>query len=226
MQPALSVLRAEGLFDQLQDVNEPTSHFYFVYAGRMQTLRGINLQARYGEPYMTVRRGDLQNALLRGLSGDAPIYGSDVVGVQPVDPDVSDGLRLHVKFADGSLSDDVFDAVVGADGIDSKLRAHVLHGASCPQKESAVVNVIGVAPLKPLPPTLVQALKDRNGFAVYLDPAITLILSKVTPTKVMWGVVLTRSFSHARQAAHRGRRACRSCWLNMSCGAILLLPLS
>jgi 2-polyprenyl-6-methoxyphenol hydroxylase-like FAD-dependent oxidoreductase len=155
---------------------------------------------RYGEPYYTVRRADVQAALLQALPGDSPQYGKEVTDIEPS----SSNSGMRVVFRDGSRSDDHFDAVVGADGIDSCVRRFVLDGVKVRQKESAAVNVIGVAPLDALCESedIASALDQRNGFCVYLDPAMTLILAKVTPSKVMWGLLAQRP-SHAQQGHRR-----------------------
>jgi len=187
-------MNAEGLWDGqgVGTCNEPSDIFYFHDAGNDSTVRAVDLRARYGAPYYTVRRGDVSAALLKTLPGNGPKYGKGVASVVE-----SDDGTTRLKFADGSTSSP-FDVVVAADGIASSLRSYVLDGASLPQQESAIVNIIGIFPkaelnagAEPVGSMVVaRALEARAGFTVHLDPAMTLILSTVTPTHVMWSVAV------------------------------------
>jgi salicylate hydroxylase len=197
MQPVISVLQQEGLMEGVAKCNNPASYFSFHDAKTNNTIRSVDLRARYGAPYYTVRRGDLTAALLQGLPGEGPRFGEDVESIEEildllpgVGPRAS-GSRLCFK--DGSTTSEIFDVVVGANGIDSSIRAHVQYGTKVAQTESIAINIIGVAPangLKSASPTIAQALRDRPDFTVYLDPSMTLLMAHVTPTKVMWGVAL------------------------------------
>jgi hypothetical protein len=46
MQPALAVLKAEGLFSEVAKANDPSSHFFFHDTPSNTTLRAVNLSAR------------------------------------------------------------------------------------------------------------------------------------------------------------------------------------
>jgi FAD-dependent urate hydroxylase len=196
MQPAVTVMKAEGMWEGENGVgtcNLPSSTFFFHDAGNDSTVRAVDLAARYGSPYYTVRRGDVTRALLATLPGDGPQYGLGVAGIDDTD---STGVRL--RFEDATVSEAAYDAVIGADGISSALRTYVLGSADAPegadalpQKESAVVNIIGICPTDALcaaEPALASAMEARKGFCVHLDPAMTFILASVSTTHVMWSV--------------------------------------
>ena len=187
MQPAITVLKQEGLWDGPDGVggcNEPSTHFYFHDAKANAVVRAVNLASRYGgEPYCTVRRCDVTEALLARLPPGEPIrYGEDVTG--------ADAENGRLQFRDGSFSDECFDVVVGADGIGSNLRKGVLFERTRLSKESASVNIIGIAEIDKLrsgEPMLAAAFRDRCGmFTVHLDPAVTFILATVTKTHALW----------------------------------------
>jgi 2-polyprenyl-6-methoxyphenol hydroxylase-like FAD-dependent oxidoreductase len=202
MQPVISVLEQEGLMEEVAKCNKPASHFSFHDAVTNNVVRKVDLHARYGQPYYTVRRGDLVAALLRSLCDHQDIvwrYGMDVIGVKDADflsggiLNKDFGSRSRLCFRDGSTSEELFDVVVGANGIDSSLREHVQHGTLIAQKESIACNIIGVASAEGLSassPAIAQALQDRPDFTVYLDPSMTLLLARVTPKHIMWGVAL------------------------------------
>ena len=106
------------------DINQASNVFTFrdAMGADEPIVREIKLGNRYGEPYTTVRRGDLTRALLEALPGDPPIYNTAVIGV------AADSLRdggVRLQFKNGSESEEVFDCIVGADGIDSQIRRYV-----------------------------------------------------------------------------------------------------
>ena len=76
------MLKAEGLWERVAACNAPSARFVYRDAVTGGVVRAADLQARYGEPYTTVRRGDLARALLEALPGPAPQYSTGVIGVQ------------------------------------------------------------------------------------------------------------------------------------------------
>ncbi|MGA2945340.1 MAG: FAD-dependent monooxygenase [Xanthobacteraceae bacterium] len=74
-------------------------------------------EERYGASYITVHRGDLHTAILEKVRPGTIAFGSRLVDV------TSDGLTAHLHFSDDSMAD--ADVVIGADGVNSKLRAAV-----------------------------------------------------------------------------------------------------
>jgi 2-polyprenyl-6-methoxyphenol hydroxylase-like FAD-dependent oxidoreductase len=79
---------------------------------------GAAVEARYGAPYLTLHRGDLHAALAALVPADCVQRGRKLVRI------AADGPRVALAFADGR--DVVADAVIGADGVRSLVRAHVL----------------------------------------------------------------------------------------------------
>ena len=126
MQPALAVLRDEGLFEPVAVSNEPSTHFCFRDAATDSVIRSIDLGARYGEPYYTVRRADVAKGLLEALPGAPPVCSVDVVGAVEDKEEGQHTGKMRLEIRDGTVLPEAFDAVVAANSIDSSLRAHVL----------------------------------------------------------------------------------------------------
>lgn len=88
-------------------------------------------QAKYGATYITVHRGDLHAAILRTLRPGTINFGRKLVGVE------RNGASAQLHFADGSV--DQADVVIGADGVNSKVREAVI-GPSRPRFIGAVAH--------------------------------------------------------------------------------------
>ena len=82
---------------------------------------GRAVEARYGAPYLTLHRGDLHAALAAIVPADTVHMGKTLVRI------AADGARTALAFADGS--EILADAVIGADGVHSLVREHVLEPA-------------------------------------------------------------------------------------------------
>jgi salicylate hydroxylase len=80
---------------------------------------GSDLAERYGAPYATVHRADLQNILIDavGAAGVAPLMSSRVAGVQAL------GDAVRVRLETGKELEG--DVLLGADGLWSAVRAQV-----------------------------------------------------------------------------------------------------
>jgi 6-hydroxynicotinate 3-monooxygenase len=88
-------------------------------------------RARYGASYVTVHRGDLHNAILSTVQPDTIAFGKKLLRV-----DRDEGVaRLH--FSDGSV--EPADLVIGADGVNSKVREAVI-GPSSPRFIGAIAH--------------------------------------------------------------------------------------
>lgn len=74
--------------------------------------------ARYGAPHVILHRGDLQEILNMGLAPGVLTLGKRLVDLE----EVPDGMRL--TFADGSRAE--ADIVIGADGVNSRVREILL----------------------------------------------------------------------------------------------------
>jgi salicylate hydroxylase len=101
--------------------------------------------ARYGHPYYTVYRPDLHGALadaVRRASPDAIYLGTRVAGFS----EDADGVTLHL--ADGSEARG--DALIGADGIHSRIRLSLFGEDHA--RFSGMLAWRGVIPMAALPP--------------------------------------------------------------------------
>jgi 6-hydroxynicotinate 3-monooxygenase len=78
---------------------------------------GTTVEARYGAPYLTLHRGDLHDSLLSLVPADCLHLGKKLVALQARGP------RIELTFADGSEVET--DAVIGADGVHSRMREYV-----------------------------------------------------------------------------------------------------
>jgi len=79
---------------------------------------GEDAEARYGAPYLLMHRGDLHAALASAVPPDAIAYGKKLIDLQTTGPDV------RLRFADGTSAQ--ADAVIGADGVHSRVREILL----------------------------------------------------------------------------------------------------
>lgn len=145
---AVKVLRALGLEAAINVVSvEPNKHLLRNWqSGRVlfdQQMKGVFFD-RFGAPYLQAHRADLVNLLFEQLPSDCIKFNSAVASVQS-----SPGTAL-VKLVGGSESE--FDAIVGADGIKSAVRA----GLFGPESPRFTGNVCwrGVVPVDELPAAL------------------------------------------------------------------------
>ena len=102
---------------------------------------------RYGAPYWMVHRGDLHTALIDALveaKPDALHLGCKLTDLE------QDGEGVTLRFENGS--DARADALVGADGVHSRVR-HVLFG-EMPAQFMGVAAWRGLVPMDQLPPHL------------------------------------------------------------------------
>ena len=95
-----------------------------------RTELGDSCEALYGAPYYTVHRADLHDALL-GLVGHRVHPGHRLIGVEQRENEAV------AHFADGAVLD--ADAIVGADGVHSTVRASVLRDRAAPVFAGQVV---------------------------------------------------------------------------------------
>jgi salicylate hydroxylase len=112
---------------------------------------GAESVARYGFPYVMAYRPDLLAALaaaVRREKADAIRLGARVVGFD----EVAGGVRLRLE--DGSTV--AGDALVGADGVHSRIR-HLLFGADRPAY-TGLVAWRGVIPIERLPPHMARPI--------------------------------------------------------------------
>lgn len=118
----LKVFRRMGIEQQLENL---ASHpdFWFSRDGETgEYLSRIPLgefaRKEYGAAYVTVHRGDLQAMQMTSLEPGSVHFGKCLSSVE------DSGSDVILRFQDGS--EERADIVVGADGINSKLREHLL----------------------------------------------------------------------------------------------------
>jgi 2-polyprenyl-6-methoxyphenol hydroxylase-like FAD-dependent oxidoreductase len=85
---------------------------------------GDKLEARYGAPHMCLHRADMHGQLLAAVPPAIIHLGHKLIGIAPA----ADGVRLHFQ----DREDQMVDAVIGADGVHSVIRAALL-GPDQPQ---------------------------------------------------------------------------------------------
>ncbi|CAM4215214.1 6-hydroxynicotinate 3-monooxygenase [Bordetella tumbae] len=118
----MKILRRIGIEDAL---NEQGSHPEYWHSRHWQTgdvLAQIPLGdyavKEYGASYLTVHRGDFHALLIDALPDNMLSFGKHLIKVD----DTGDVVRLH--FADGSIEE--ADLVIGADGVNSRIREELL----------------------------------------------------------------------------------------------------
>jgi 2-polyprenyl-6-methoxyphenol hydroxylase-like FAD-dependent oxidoreductase len=131
---ATRVLKSLGLLDDIAGRSGPNTHF-LVRASCGKILMNIAL-GRFDVPALCARRSDLLAVLLSAVPADRVRLGREVSHLTQSDAKV----RIH--FADGSIAE--HDAVVGADGLRSRVRNQVF-GISNPVHRGYTVWR-GVAP--------------------------------------------------------------------------------
>jgi len=92
---------------------------------------GAESEARYGAPYLLMHRGDLHAALASAVPTDAIAYSKKLVDLERI----AAGVRL--RFADGTSAE--ADAVIGADGVHSRVR-EILLGPERPKFTGQVAH--------------------------------------------------------------------------------------
>jgi salicylate hydroxylase len=107
---------------------------------------GADLAERYGAPYVTVHRADLQKILIEAVraAGAAPALSSRVAGVQAL----GDAVRVRLETG----KDVEGDVLVGADGLWSAVRAQVF--ADGPPRPTGHVAYRAVAAQSSIPKSL------------------------------------------------------------------------
>jgi len=145
---AVGVLYRLGLQTALEQVTCETlgKRVRLWNTGQTWPLFDLGTVARemYGYPYLTVHRADLHRVLVdavRALQADALVLHAKLQGLQAS----SDGVALHLT--DGRVFQ--ADAVIGADGVHSMVRA-ALFGDDAP-RESGVMAWRGVIDASKLP---------------------------------------------------------------------------
>ncbi|TDN50022.1 FAD-dependent monooxygenase [Azoarcus indigens] len=123
----MKVLRKVGLEKALCDIGCYPDAWYSREWNTGAEMARIPLadyaEKRYGAPYLTVHRGDLHALMVQGIQAGTLEYGKNLTNVEDT------GSEVVLSFADGSTA--TADIVIGADGVNSKVR-EVLLGAELP----------------------------------------------------------------------------------------------
>jgi 2-polyprenyl-6-methoxyphenol hydroxylase-like FAD-dependent oxidoreductase len=115
MPNSMKVLRGIGIEDRLRAIAfAPFSHLNRDgYTGEI--TRELPMpETLYGAPYLCMHRADLHDALASAVPGEIVHLGKKLVGLDHA------GARVSLRFADGSSA--AADAVIGADGVHSRVR--------------------------------------------------------------------------------------------------------
>ena len=119
---AMRVLRALGLEAGLRArAYAPaawTNRTWDTGASLPELTLGADAEARYGAPYLLMHRGDLHAALLSAVPPELIAHDHKLVGLD------RSGAGVTLRFADGASV--TADAVIGADGVHSKVREFLL----------------------------------------------------------------------------------------------------
>jgi len=119
---AMHVLRALGLEPLLRRLAfEPPawSHRVWDTGEHLSDLTfGAEAERRYGAPYLLLHRGDLHAAILSAVPADSIRFNKKLSDID------RGGAGITLRFADGSRA--TVDAVVGADGVHSRVREILL----------------------------------------------------------------------------------------------------
>jgi 6-hydroxynicotinate 3-monooxygenase len=118
---AMRVLRVLGLESQLRRLAfEPPAWCNRVWdtGEYLGELTFADAEVRYGAPYLLMHRGDLHAALFSAVPAGIIALDKKLVGLD------RNGAGVTLRFADGSSH--TADAVIGADGVHSKVREFLL----------------------------------------------------------------------------------------------------
>jgi 6-hydroxynicotinate 3-monooxygenase len=168
---AMRVLRALGLEPLLRKLAfEPPSWANRVWdSGEhlFELTLGVRAESRYGAPYLLLHRGDLHSALFSIVPPELICFGKKLLDID------RRGAVHELRFSDGSSA--VADAVIGADGVHSRLR-EILLGPEKP-------NFIGRVAYRTVFPTALM-----RGFALdtctkWWGPDRHIIMYPVNPRR-------------------------------------------
>jgi salicylate hydroxylase/6-hydroxynicotinate 3-monooxygenase len=131
---AMRVLAALGLEPHLKSIAfAPRTWTGRVWdtGEHLGTLDFSDAERRYGAPYLLLHRGDLHAALHSAVPPELISFEKKLIGLEPV------GAGVALAFADGSSV--TAGAVIGADGVHSKVREFLL-GAERPRFTGRVAH--------------------------------------------------------------------------------------
>lgn len=118
----MKILRAMGIEDQLNQIGSHPDFWYSRDGKTGEEIARIPLGdyavSNYGASYLTVHRGDFHKLMVDSIAPGVLEYGKKLTEV------VDRGDSVHLAFADGSVAE--ADIVIGADGINSRIRETLL----------------------------------------------------------------------------------------------------
>ncbi len=144
----MMVMRRLGIQQRLVDIGMTPDAFVSRKWDTGETLFELPLgparEAHYGGPYINVHRGDLHAVLESALSHDTVAFGHRLMAIE------ERGTSVRLDFENGVTED--ADIVIGADGVNSKLREFLL-GADKPRFSGYIAHraVFPAARLNGLP---------------------------------------------------------------------------
>jgi 2-polyprenyl-6-methoxyphenol hydroxylase-like FAD-dependent oxidoreductase len=143
----MRMLRSLGLAAGVENAGAVVRRWYFCDE-HGDVLSETDLEALWSDagPCIGIERSKLQRALLPGVANVRCRLGTSVRSL------VQDGRRVSVGFSDGSTGE--YDLVVGADGIDSTVRALTLTTAA--PSDLGAMNWRSIAPICPAGWTALQ----------------------------------------------------------------------
>ncbi|SAL48869.1 FAD-dependent monooxygenase [Caballeronia concitans] len=124
----MKVMRRIGCEDALNAMGSHPDYWYSRDGKSAEIMSQIPLGEfavkNYGASYLTVHRGDFHSLLTQACSPGVVRFGKKLTSVEDT------GNEVRMTFADGSV--ETADIVIGADGVNSKIRDHLL-GAEPPK---------------------------------------------------------------------------------------------
>jgi len=118
----MKILRRIGIEDAMNQMGSHPDHWYSRHWQTGDVMAKIPLGdyavKEYGASYLTVHRGDFHALLMESLPSELVAFGKQLARVE----DFGHAVKLH--FTDGSTEE--ADLVVGADGVNSRIREELL----------------------------------------------------------------------------------------------------
>lgn len=118
----MKVMRRIGIEDRLNDMGSHPDHWFSRDGKTGEYLSRIPLgdfaREEYGAAYITVHRGDLHELMVSTLDQERLYFGKRLVDVDDT------GDKVIMTFSDGTT--DEADLVIGADGVNSRIREKLL----------------------------------------------------------------------------------------------------
>jgi 6-hydroxynicotinate 3-monooxygenase len=133
---AMKVMRRIGVERRLRETGFEPENWLSRDGATGDVLLEIPLgrmaERRYGAPYLTIHRGDLHEALINAIPRGVIHFNKQLIGL-----DTTDGNIVRLRFQDGAEAE--VDLVIGADGLNSKVR-EILLGPEKPLYTGSVAH--------------------------------------------------------------------------------------